>query len=480
VTSARKRLGAWYTPDDLVSTVVDHVATPEFVRARSGPGRSGWGRSLRVLDPACGDGRFLGAVEERVNAAGVACELVGVDIDPAAAGAARDRCPGAHIVHADALAHDFAGQRFDVVIGNPPFLSQMASATTRGGASARSGGPYADAAVEFLALAGELVDPCGGRVAFVLPQSILAARDAQRVRTSFDARAHMFWSWWTGERAFDAQVHTCALAFEFGSPQSPGAARLPGNWTGVVTSRHDVPSLPTLATSGCLADRATLNANFRDEYYGMVPAVGDHAAGPPLITSGLIDPGRSRWGERPVTFAKRRLQSPRIDLAALDPKMQAWAAKRLVPKVLVANQTAIIEALCDERGEFLPAVPVVGVYPGRGESLFDAGPVEPDLVWRIAAVLTSPVASAWAWHRQAGTGLSVGTIRLGPVLLGELPWPAGELDAAVIALRAGDVRGCGTATLDAYAVESPAERDTLLTWWLTAVERIDRRASAMT
>ena len=247
-----------------------------------------------------------------------------------------------------------------------------------------------------------------------------------------------------------------------------------------MTSRHDVPSLPTLATSGCLADRATLNANFRDEYYGMVPAVGDHATGPPLITSGLIDPGRSRWGERPVTFAKRRLQSPRIDLAALDPKMQAWAAKRLVPKVLVANQTAIIEALCDERGEFLPAVPVVGVYPGRGENLFDAGPVEPDLVWRIAAVLTSPVASAWAWHRQAGTGLSVGTIRLGPVLLGELPWPAGELDAAVIALRAGDVRGCGAAMLDAYAVESPAERDALLTWWLTAVERIDRRASAMT
>jgi hypothetical protein len=90
------------------------------------------------------------------------------------------------------------------------------------------------------------------------------------------------------------------------------------------------------------------------------------------------------------------------------------------------------------------------------------------------------VASAWAWHRQAGTGLSVGTIRLGPVLLGELPWPAGELDAAVIALRAGDVRGCGTAMLDAYAVESPADRHTLLTWWLTAVERIDRRASAMT
>ncbi len=243
MTSARKRLGAWYTPPDLVSMVVDRVVTPEFVRDRSGSGRP-----LRVLDPACGDGRFLSAVAQRVTAAGGECELVGVDIDPAAVRAARDAVTGADIVHADALTHDFAGRRFDVVIGNPPFLSQMASATTRGGTSSRSGGPYADAAVEFLALAGEVVDPDGGRVALVLPQSILAARDAHRVRTSFDARAEMFWSWWTGERAFDAQVHTCALAFEFGARTPPlsdsRAARPPGNWTGVVTSRHEIPPLP--------------------------------------------------------------------------------------------------------------------------------------------------------------------------------------------------------------------------------------------
>jgi SAM-dependent methyltransferase len=485
VTSVRKRLGAWYTPPDLVSLVVDHVVTAEFVRIRSGTGRA-----VRVLDPACGDGRFLAAVERRVRAVGAECELVGVDLDPDAVSTARRNVPAAHIVHADALTHDFASERFDLVIGNPPYLSQMASATTRGGASSRSGGPYADAAVEFLALAGEVVEPDGGRVALVLPQSILAARDGHRVRASFDARARMVWSWWTGERVFEAQVHTCALAFEFGVVASPAPGRVPGNWSSVVTTRRAVPSLPALAVSGRLGDRATLNANFRDEYYGMVPAVGDHAAGPPLITSGLIDPGHSRWGERPVTFAKQRLAAPRIDLAALDPKMRRWAAKRLVPKVLVANQTAIIEAVCDERGDFLPAVPVIAVYPLSGETLFETGSLaavgadadgdEIDLVWRIAAVLTSPVASAWAWHRQAGTGLSAGTIRLGPVLLGELPWPAGELDTAVHALRAGDVRGCGSAVLDAYALESIVERDALLTWWLTAVERIDRRVHATT
>ncbi len=474
VTRTRKQLGAWYTPPELVAMVVDHVVTPEFVRARTAVGTP-----LRVLDPACGDGRFLAAVAQRVRASGVDCDVVGVDVDPGAVAATRAAVPDADVVLGDALTHDFSHRRFDLVIGNPPFLSQMSASTTRGGTSSRSGGPYADAAVEFLALAGEVVEPVGGRVAFVLPQSILAARDASRVRARFDERAQMFWSWWTGERVFEAQVYTCALAFEFGAPTPLSSGRPAGNWTGVVTARHDVPPLPTLAADGCVADRARLNANFRDEYYGMAPAVDDHPTGPPLITSGLIDPGRSRWGERSVTFAKRRLQRPRIDLAALDPKMQRWAAKRMVPKVLVANQTAIIEALCDERGEFLPAVPVIGIYPEPG-TLFDVELSEADLVWQIAAVLTSPVGSAWAWHRQAGTGLSAGTIRLGPVLLGEVPWPAGDLDPGVRALRSGDVRGCGAAVLDAYAVDSPAERHALLTWWLSAVERIDRRANATT
>ena len=114
---------------------------------------------------------------------------------------------------------------FDLVIGNPPYLSQLAASTTRGGASARGGGPYADAAVEFLALAADLVDPDGGRVAFVLPQSILSARDAADVTMRLDARSTMFWSAWTGERDFDAQVVTCALAFEFGAPRQRDASR---------------------------------------------------------------------------------------------------------------------------------------------------------------------------------------------------------------------------------------------------------------
>lgn len=466
MVSARKQLGAWYTPPDLVDAVVEAVITPEFVTARTRP--------LAVLDPSCGDGRFLAAAARRIESLGAGASLTGYDLDPAAITAARPTLPDdADLRRADALATVWPPERFDLVIGNPPYLSQMAAATTRGGSSRRGGGPYADAAAEFLALAGELVEPAGGRVAMVLPQSMLASRDAEAIRHSIGERAHMIWTWWSDRRVFDAQVHVCVLAFEFGTPE-PVERR--SNWSHVVTSRQGVPAaLSDVQADGCLGDRARLNANFRDEYYGMIPAVGDHDTGPHLVTSGLVDPGRSWWGERPITFAKRRYVHPRVNLALLDDRMREWARRRLVPKVLVANQTRLVEAVCDPHGDWLPAVPVLGVYPtGAHWDDDDRRPIVDlaESAWTIAAVLTSPVASAWLWHRGAGTGLSADAIRLSPVTLAALPWPTGDLGSAVAALRDGDVRGCGAAVDAAYGV---GDDSTLFDWWSALLGRVESR-----
>ena len=466
MSASRKQLGAWYTPPDLVDAIVESVITPEFVATRSSP--------ITVLDPACGDGRFLVAAQRRLTQLGATCRSTGCDIDAAAVEAARSSLPPtAELRCADSLATTWSRQRFDLVLGNPPFLSQMASATTRGGSSRHGGGPYADAAAEFLALAAALADPDGGRVALVLPQSLLASRDAARIRRSIAEQAHLVWSWWSDRRVFDAQVHVCVVAFEFGRPE-PDERR--ANWSHVATERQGVPAVPNdLETDGCLGDRARLNANFRDEYYGMVPAVGDHDAGPRLITSGLIDPGRSWWGERPIRFAKRDHARPRVDLARLDDDMVRWARRRLVPKVLVANQTRIVEAVCDPGGDWLPAVPVLGVYP-TGAHWDDAdrrSTTELEAqAWEITAVLTSAVASAWLWHRGAGTGLSADSIRLSPVTLAELPWPAGDLGDAVDAVRLGDVRGCSAAVSASYGI---ADAAALSEWWTTSLLRIELR-----
>jgi len=448
---ARKLLGAWYTPPELVEITVagllDGWSPP--------PTASGHG--VRVLDPACGDGRFLAAVEHTIRDRfpSTAVELTGVDVDPAAVDTLSRQLPHARAVHADALTHDWAGATFDLVVGNPPYLSQMAAATSRGGASRHGGGPYADAAVEFLALSVRLADPDGGRVALVLPQSLLGARDAAPVRDQIARQADLAWSWWSPKQQhFDAAVNVCVLAFR----RPATGATTAHAFTEVVTARLGIPHLDAarLAVDGTLGDRAELNANFRDEYYALVPAVSDHADGPPLVTSGLIDPGRCHWGSRPVTFAKRSFAAPRVDLSKLDGRFPAWAARKLVPKVLVANQTRVVEAVADPDGAWLPGVPVSTVTPLDGPGAVG--------VWELAAVLTAPVASVHAWHVGGGTGLSTRTIRLGPAVLASVPWPAGDLSAAVASLRSGDALACARRVAGAYGLGDD-EAIPLLAWW---------------
>jgi len=433
----RKVRGDFPTPLGLVDLVLEHTL------AAPAPGQR-----VSVLDPACGDGRFLVAAARRIAASGGRPDVHGVEVDDAAAAAARGALEAAGVAGrvevADALARDWGDARYDVVVGNPPYLSQLAAATTRGRASRHGGGPYADGAAEFLAVAVGLARPDGGRIGLVLPQSILASRDAGPVRAEVDRVATMRWSWWSPRRLFDADVIVCALAFERGAA---GAAARP--WSDVVTRTLGVPPLPALLTAGTLGDRARATANFRDQYYGLVGAVADDGPGPPLVTSGLIDPGRCRWGERPVRFAGSALIRPRVDLAALSPPLRRWADDLLVAKVLVANQTATIEAVADRAGAWIPSVPVLTLRPRPGTDVDE-----------IAAVLTSAVASCWAWHRAAGTGLSATSLRLGPRWLAELPWPVGPLDGAVAALGAGDVDACAALVGRAYGAD-----DGLTRWW---------------
>lgn len=468
--AARKALGAWYTPPHLVEMVVERSITEDWVRAATADGRA-----ATVLDPACGDGRFLRAARRRIVHLGGRAELTGVDIDPRATSAVTDSGPDdlPEVLTVDALGHPWEDRQFDLVVGNPPFLSQMAAGTTRGGASRYGGGPYADTAAEFLALAVRLARPDGGRIALVLPQSVLASRDAAGIRRGVEQLADMRWWWWSPDRHFDAEVLVCALGFERnGHPSDQAGASRTGTdqagpsragashttWSHVVAGRLGVPELPQLHTAGTLGDRATLNANFRDEYYGLVPAVSDDADGPPLVSTGLIDPGRCWWGELPMRFAKRTFAAPRVDRSLLDARMQAWATRKLVPKVLVANQTTVIEAVVDADGAWLPAVPITSIVPVDG--------LDP---WALGAVLTSPVATVAAWHGTAGTGMSARAIRLGPAVLASVPWPAGDLGSAVAALRAGDVIGCGEAVTLAFGVDLD---DPIVAWWRTEVERV--------
>src|SRR5262249_58926977 len=114
-----------------------------------------WGRDPRravACDPACGAGEFLAAL---VRCAGRPARLVGVDADARAL--ARVVAPGAELHHGDALVPDpatfawgvHAPARYDLVVGNPPYVRHQSLADPLG-----RPGRYADrvaAAVQRLA-----------------------------------------------------------------------------------------------------------------------------------------------------------------------------------------------------------------------------------------------------------------------------------------------------------------------------------------
>lgn len=459
--NGRKRRGDYPTPPWLVELVVEQVVD-ELLATRHGGTID---EPLRVLDPACGDGRFLAAVARHPRLADRIVEVRGIDIDPnavAAATAVLAAVPGVvvDVTVGDALATTWSST-FDVVVGNPPFLSQLAAATSRGGASRRGGGPYADTAAEFLDLAVDATRP-GGVVGLVLPQSALSSRDVAAIRQRVDAECERRWSWWSPAQVFDAAVVVCALVLRRRTEPvvADRSGDPPASWADVVTTQLGIPALPKLAAAGTLGQRLVAGADFRDVYYGIAAAVTDvDSADPPLVTSGLIDPLQLLWGQRPTRVAKRRFENPRVSLAALSPPLRKWADGQLVAKLLVANQSRRIEVVVDEGGELLPAVPVLSVRPRRADDGSD------DVLWQAAAVLSSPAATAWAWQRQAGTGLSGTAIRLTPATISELPWPAGALDDAGAALRAGAVDDATAAVHEAFGIGVDHHRR-LTDWWL--------------
>ncbi len=440
-TDARASTGAWYTPDHLVDLLV--AASLDGIRAPA--------PTIRVIDPACGDGRLLSAVISALKAQGLEVEAVGCEIDPTTARATQIQLDGlATIIAGDALEHPWQRSSFDLVIANPPFSSPL----SRRGPSAVTapGSPYADLATRFWDLALDLAKTEGGRVALILPQSILSSRDAEHVRRNTEAAYRLLWSWWSETPIFDAQVTVCAVVLERSGEPAPI------DWTGIVTDRLGLPAIPHgLSVDGSIGQRARIRANFRDEYYGLAGSVVDSSSGPPLVTSGLIDPGVCLWGRRPTRFGKQRFEAPRVDMGLLADRFRRWAESTLIPKVLVATQTRVIEAVSDPDGSWVPAVPVV-----RLEPLADVKAAE------IAAVLTSPIASRLMWAHAAGTGLSPRSLRVSVRGLVDLPWPSGSLDDAVSALVLGDAISCGQLVHRAFGI---AQDGPLSAWWERQIPR---------
>ena len=460
----RRTRGAFYTPPELVDWILDRLAPT----------------TARVLDPACGTGHFLGAPARRIGVRAVH----GSDLDPEAVRIARLRLqaedptvPAAEIEArvrvADGLTW-WAGERFDAVVGNPPFLGQLKRRTAgqRGGLAA-----YTDTSAAFLHRALDLGVP-GGTVALVQPLSVLGARDAGPVRERV-AEVGGVTDFWVSDRPVfrGTTVLACVPVVRNGAEAGPG----PDDWGRLAASYFGIPYADLTSTAGRIGDLAVCTADFRDQYYGLVPHVHEapngrklHDAGPnscrlgpndtpdhaPLITSGLIEPGTCEWGRRGTRFARQRYDAPLVDVAAVrSGPLASWVDARLVPKVLVAGQGRVIEAAVDAHGEWLPSVPVVSVVPHRTDDL-----------WRILAVLLAPPVVAHAAARYLGTGLTPGSVKVSARQLAALPLPADGTawDEGAGLARAGRVAEVGAVMTGAYGVDPG---DGVLDWWLARLRR---------
>ena len=501
----RRAQGLHVTPRWLADRLVAPALPPEVASLVS-PDAGGSAPAATVCDPACGGGAFLLAAARRLHAAGIPRHdvvrglLWGADIDAVGVAAAEaalwlwagERPPEGRLVVADALlaegdlwpaaGHGAPGAGFAAVVGNPPFQSQLGRATARSAADqrrlrARFGGAvraYTDTAWLFLLVACDMVRP-GGRVVMVEPQSVVAARDAEAVRAALDERAELHDLWLDDERVFDAAVRVCAPVLVRRGGAAPDRRPEAGSatWGQLWARALDLPVVD-LPAGPTLGDRATVIAGFRDQYYGLVDTVREHEppddeAGAPLVTSGAVDWASCAWGARPTRYAKRRWVAPVVDRERLEgapPIARRWVARTRVPKLVVATQTRIVEAAVDVGGTWVPSVPTLAVIPASGPG--DNG-TDPDELWRLAAAVLSPAATAWLARRSAGTGLDRGALKVaGPDLVAlPLPGDAAAWDAAAVALRAfvdAPVAGALDAYLDA-AARAYGVSPLVTAWW---------------
>lgn len=177
----RKRHGRHYTPPALARFLAQRVLA-----------HAARGATLRVLDPACGDGELLLAVHREVAARrpGARLELVGYDLDESglAEAAARAERLG---VEAEWRAGDFltdaddlAPGSFDVIITNPPYVrTQQLGGATAQLLSKRFGlRGRIDLTHPFVAVAPRLLGP-GGALGLLCANRFLTTKAGANIRS---------------------------------------------------------------------------------------------------------------------------------------------------------------------------------------------------------------------------------------------------------------------------------------------------------
>lgn len=180
--TAQKLRGGYYTPLDLASFIARWIADL---------------KPDKVLEPSCGDGAFFQAMAD-VGAFSKAA-ITGFELDDGEAEKAARRAKQLRLNRAEVRSEDFlgwaienmgkGGERFDAVVGNPPFVRYQflpPEFQVRAAAIFDELGlkftKHTNAWVPFILASMSLLRP-GGRLAMVVPAEIIHVTHAQSLRS---------------------------------------------------------------------------------------------------------------------------------------------------------------------------------------------------------------------------------------------------------------------------------------------------------
>lgn len=196
-----KELGQYFTPENVADFMVGLI--------------QGVARDAPVLEPACGEGVFLRALDRRGYR-----NLVGYEVDRGL------RYDGPDCVRYESFVSADLGRKFAVVIGNPPYvrwknLTAEAKRELRDDALWQK---YCNALCDYLYVfilkSVEALEH-GGRLIFITPSNWLSSTHGQPLRDYMAERGSFESLWWFRETPLFAKVASSLVIFSYVKGRGP-------------------------------------------------------------------------------------------------------------------------------------------------------------------------------------------------------------------------------------------------------------------
>lgn len=415
--SQRKLQGQWPTPWWVVQRSLDGVL-------------HGLPERPVILDPACGDGRWLAAVGLRIPGA----RLIGWDLDAQAIQAAQSVLDGAGL-KAELLCRDaLDGQAepvADLVLGNPPYIRPQNLPRDKRQAYWAKFEVLTDKCDLYAAFVDRMIQLSRGPVAVVLGDTWLSM-------ASYQALRDRVWSqpvagvWSLPQGTFGARIGTVLLHIAAPGIRQRGHLDRQGfHPTGTLKMCDGVLPLvdaPELAGQGTLGERLRLRMGVVCGAYKDFVHRGSR---------GLLDEPTCRGKQ-----VQRWAIHDDGEWLRYDPRAMLDARPYVAPKtralfdvpekvVLAGASGTELRAAVDTQRRF----PLDSCYVSQGA----------EDVWALCGLLNSAPANAWY-------GARFPKARVKAVELHQMPWPAGDLQQVAEAARAGDQAGVDAAAAKAWGL----------------------------